>query len=264
MNKKTKIIATIGPSDNTKEVILELIKSGVNIFRLNFSWDNHTKHKEIIDTIREAEKELSEPVEIMQDLSGPRVQIGGEHKFGGEENGEVITEKDKNDLIFGVENNVDYIAQSFVGKKEDMEELKNLVQRANGNQKIIAKIERKEAYKNIDSIISVSDGIMVARGDLGNEFELEKIPFIQHDMIEKANKANKMVIVATQMMLSMTENKIPTRAEVTDVAYAIIDGADAVMLSEESAKGKYPIETVQMMNRIAKEAESNFNNIKID
>jgi len=255
MKSKTKIIGTIGPASNKKEVILELIKNNLNIARLNFSWDTHEGHKMIIQNIREASKECGLPIEIMQDLSGPREQVGVEHHFGGEEKGEVITEKDKIDLIFGIEQKVDYVALSFVGCANDILELRNLINSKGGNQKIIAKIERKIAVENLDEILDVVDGIMVARGDLGNEFPLEEIPFIQHKIIEKCNQKGKMVIVATQMMLSMIENSTPTRAEVSDVAYAIIDGADAVMLSEESAKGKYPIETVVMMERIAIAAE---------
>jgi pyruvate kinase len=255
MKSKTKIIATIGPSSKEKETILELIKHNMNIARLNFSWDTHEGHSKIIQNIREASKECDTTVEIMQDLSGPREQVGGEHHFGGEEKGEVITEKDKNDLTFGIEQKVDYVALSFVGGANDILELRSLINNQGGNQKIIAKIERKLAYDNLDEILEVVDGIMVARGDLGNEFPLEEIPFIQHKIIEKCNQKGKMVIVATQMMLSMVENPNPTRAEVSDVAYAIIDGADAVMLSEESAKGKHPVEAVAMMERIALAAE---------
>ncbi len=255
MESKTKIIATIGPSSESKEVILELIKHNVNITRLNFSWGTHEGHKKVIDNIREASAECGMKIEIMQDLSGPREQVGGEHHFGGEEKGEVITEKDKDDLFFGIEQNVDYVALSFVGCADDILELRNLINEKGGNQKIIAKIERKMGFENLDEILDVTDGIMVARGDLGNEYPLEEIPFIQHKMIEKANGKGKMVIVATQMMLSMVESPTPSRAEVSDVAYAIIDGANAVMLSEESAKGKHPIEAVAMMERIALTAE---------
>lgn len=255
MESKTKIVATMGPSSKEKDIIIELIKHELNIARLNFSWDTHDGHKIIINNIREASKETGKNVEIMQDLSGPREQTGAGHHFGGEEKGEVITEKDKKDLLFGIEQDVDYVAMSFVGNAEDIVELRKLIKDNGGSQKIIAKIERKVAVDNIDEILEVTDGVMVARGDLGNEYPLEEIPFIQHKIIEKANKAGKMVIVATQMMLSMVESPTPTRAEVSDVAYAIIDGADGVMLSEESATGKYPVETVTMMEKIAIAAE---------
>lgn len=152
---------------------------------------------------------------------------------------------------------------SFVGTASDIIKLKQLIKEKGGNQKVIAKIERKLAYENLDSIIKESDGIMVARGDLGNEFPLEEIPFIQHHIIQECKKAGKMVIVATQMLLSMVNSPTPTRAEVSDVAYAILDGADGVMLSEESAKGNYPVEAVEMMEKIALVAEKHINKDKI-
>lgn len=264
MQSKTKIIATIGPSSESKEVIKELIKHNLNIARLNFSWNTHEAHKKVIENIRQSSDECGISVEIMQDLSGPREQTGKDHHFGGEENGEVITEKDKNDLYFGIEQNVDYVAMSFVSNANDITELRNLIKEKGGNQKIIAKIERKIAVENIDEILEVTDGIMVARGDLGNEYPLEELPFIQHKIIEKCNKKNKMVIVATQMMLTMVENPNPSRAEVSDVAYAVIDGANAVMLSEESATGKHPVEAVIMMEKIALAAEKHMNLNDID
>ncbi len=255
MESKTKIVATIGPSSESIEVIKELANHHLDIARLNFSWDNHDGHKKVIEHIREASKESGKKIEIMQDLSGPRVQETGGHHFGGEQEGEVITEKDKSDLAFGIEQGVDYIAMSFVGGAKDIIELRDLIKEHGGSQKIIAKIERRIAYENLDEILDVTDGIMVARGDLGNEFPLEEIPFVQHKIIEKSNAKNKMVIVATQMMLSMVNSPTPTRAEVSDVAYAIIDGADGVMLSEESAMGKHPIEAVSMMEKIALASE---------
>ena len=255
MESKTKIVATIGPSSQSKDVIVELISHHLDIARLNFSWDNHEGHKKVIKNIREASKESGKKVEIMQDLSGPREQSGSSHHFGGKENGEVITEKDKDDLYFGIEQGVDYVALSFVGSDKDIVELRNLIKEKGGNQRIIAKIERRVAFENIDEILEVTDGVMVARGDLGNEYPLEEIPFIQHKIIEKCNAKGKMVIVATQMMLGMVESPVPTRAEVSDVAYAIIDGANGVMLSEESATGKHPIEAVAMMEKIALASE---------
>jgi len=149
---------------------------------------------------------------------------------------------------------------SFIGRASDIVELRNLITKLGGKQKIIAKIERKEGVKNIDSIIKETDAIMVARGDLGNEFPLEEIPFIQHKIIIKSKAAKKMVIVATQMLESMTVNPTPTRAEVSDVAYAVLDGADGVMLSEETASGKFPVEAVAFMERIALVAEKERNN----
>lgn len=254
MQLKTLIVATIGPSTSNPEVISKLIKHSMNMARLNFSWGTYDEHQKYIETIREEATKQQILVPIIQDLSGPRIQDVDGHHFGG--GIDVITDKDKNDLIFGIKNKVEYIALSFVGSKKDVIELRELINQNNGNQKIIAKIERKEAVDNLDEIIEISDGIMIARGDLGNEFPLEEIPFVQHKIITSAKKKNKIVIVATQMLLSMVDSSIPTRAEVSDVAYAILDGADGVMLSEESATGKYPVEAVIMMEKIAKVAES--------
>jgi pyruvate kinase len=263
MESVTKIVATIGPASNSKENISSMIEHHMDIARLNFSWGTHEWHSEIIKNIREASKEHNTIIPIIQDLSGPRVQEGGEHHFGGQEDQEVITEKDISDLHFGIEQNVDYIALSFVGRASDVIKLKELIKEKGGSQKVISKVERKIAFENLNEIIRESDAIMVARGDLGNEFPLEEIPFIQHEIIKACNNAGKMVIVATQMLLSMVENPKPTRAEVSDVAYAILDGADGVMLSEESAKGKYPMEAISMMEKIALYAEKHRDIIKI-
>lgn len=263
MASATKVVATIGPASSEKKIISEMIKHHMDIARLNFSWGTHEWHAGIIKNIREAAKENNLTIPIIQDLSGPRVQEGSEHRFGGEEGEEVITEKDKSDLAFGIEQGVEYVALSFVGSAKDVIELKQLIKEGGGNQKVISKVERKMAVDNLDEIIKESDGIMVARGDLGNEFPLEKIPFVQHYIISECKKADKMVIVATQMLLSMVESPTPTRAEVSDVAYAILDGADGVMLSEESAKGKYPVEAVLMMEKIALVAEQHIDTTKI-
>jgi len=263
MESVTKIIATIGPSSNDKFVISDMIKHRMDMARLNFSWGTYDWHTEIINHIREEAKANNFSIPIIQDLSGPRVQDGANHHFGGQENQSVITEKDIEDLNFGIEQKVEYVALSFVGSASDVTLLRKIIKEKGGNQKIISKIERKIAYENLDEIIKESDGIMVARGDLGNEFPLEEIPFVQHHIIKECNKAGKMVIVATQMLLSMVDNPTPTRAEVSDVAYAILDGADGVMLSEESAKGKYPVEAIAMMEKIALVAEKYHNIIKI-
>lgn len=258
---KTIIIATIGPSSCTKEVISKLAEHHLNMARFNFSWGTYEEYSEYIKIIREVSEESKTKILIMQDLSGPRVQKGGEHHFGGNE--KIITEKDIRDLVFGIEKNVDYVAMSFIGNANDVIELRNLIKKLGGDQKIIAKIERREAFNNIDSILEATDAIMVARGDLGNEFPIEEIPFIQHEIIEKSRRAGKMVIVATQMLLSMVEKSTPTRAEVSDIAYAVLDGANGIMLSEESAIGKYPIEAVSIMEKIALVAESKQKIIKI-
>ncbi len=168
----------------------------------------------------------------------------------------ILTDKDKKDLAFGIQQQVDYVALSFVRTAADVIEAKRLIKKNDRAIPVIAKIEKHEAVSNIDEIIPEVDGIMVARGDLGVETPLEKVPLVQKMLIQKSNQAGKPVITATQMLRSMVENPRPTRAEVTDVANAILDGTDAVMLSEESATGKYPVEAVSMMSKIAEDAES--------
>jgi len=169
-----------------------------------------------------------------------------------------LTKKDKDDLAFGIEQEVDYVALSFVRSATDVIEAKNFIEKRGSAIPLIAKIEKHEALENIDEIISVVDGIMIARGDLGVETPLEKVPLVQKLLIQKSNQAGKPVITATQMLRSMVDSPRPTRAEVTDVANAILDGTDAVMLSEETATGKYPVKSVAMMAKIAEDAESGF------
>ena len=162
-----------------------------------------------------------------------------------------ISEQDEKDLIFGIENDMDFVAASFIQRASDVEQIRDLIAKHGGHMEIIPKIENLAGVQNIDEIIAVSDGIMVARGDLGVEIPAEDVPIIQKEIIKKCNKAGKPVIVATQMLESMTENPRPTRAEVSDVGNAILDGADAIMLSGETAGGKYPVEATATMNRIA-------------
>ncbi|WKN43697.1 pyruvate kinase [Tunicatimonas pelagia] len=327
-SNKTKIVATIGPATNNKEMLIELVKAGVGVFRLNFSHGNHTGHQQVIKYIREVNEELGTNVCILQDLQGPKIRIGevenGEVEItpgqtltitckemlgtaqkvsttytslstdveigdtilvddgkielrvtessGDEVKATVIyggalksrkgmnlpdtkisapslTEKDKKDLLFGLEHDVDWIALSFVRYASDIYDLKDIIAEKGKEPKVIAKIEKPEALRNIDEIISATDGLMVARGDLGVEIAMEDVPMAQKMMVEKCNAASKPVIIATQMMESMIENPRPTRAETNDVANAVLDGADAIMLSAETASGKYPIQTVKSMVR---------------
>lgn len=162
-----------------------------------------------------------------------------------------ISEQDEKDIIFGIENDMDFVAASFIQRVEDVRAIRELIKKHNGHMEIIPKIENLEGVKNFDEILAEADGIMVARGDLGVEIPAEDVPLIQKEIIEKCNKAGKPVIVATQMLESMTANPRPTRAEVADVANAILDGTDAIMLSGETASGDYPVEAVQTMNSIA-------------
>ena len=171
-----------------------------------------------------------------------------------------VTEKDKKDIIFGCNNNIDFIAASFIRKASDILEIRDILKEQNNNHiKIIAKIENQEGVNNIDSIIEVSDGIMIARGDMGVEIPIEKIPIIQKKIIKKCNEAGKIVITATQMLDSMIRNSIPTRAEACDICNAIFDGTDAIMLSGETASGSFPIKAAKTMSKIAIETEKNLN-----
>jgi pyruvate kinase len=328
MKRKTKIIATVGPSVDSKNKIHELIDSGADVIRLNFSHGSHEDHKNIVDWVRDYPKSIA----IMQDIQGPKIRTGisqkdtflnagqvveltskeskstdksifinyenlltdikpGERIFiddgqvvmrvieltgknmaanieiGGElrDNQGVafpdsklsvsaITLKDKEDLAYGKKIGVDIVAVSFVRKASDITEVKALVE---SNIKIIAKIELKEAMKNLDSIIDVSDGVMVARGDLGVQLPLEQVPFAQKKILDTANYKGKISITATEMLQSMKTSFRPTRAEVTDITNAILDGTDAVMLSAETSIGDHPNNVVKVMASICEEADSN-------
>lgn len=327
--KRTKIIATIGPSSENPKIFRELVKNGLNVARLNFSHGSYENHLKLIKTIRVTSKTENKPLAILQDLQGPKIRIGdlkkpvaiskgktvivgkdiemdfdisksvkkGERiliedglmelkiqKVSGKNitckvvNGGVVkshkgvnlpdskitfpimTRKDLQDLKFGLKNDVDYVALSFVRNAKDITNLRRLIEkhlpRGFTAPKIIAKIERREAVENFDSILEVTDGIMVARGDLGVEIADSQVPLIQKDLIAKCNSYGKPVIVATQMLDSMIRNPRPTRAEVSDVANSVIDHADAVMLSGETATGSYPVEAVTEMRRIIEATES--------
>jgi pyruvate kinase len=251
---QAQIIATLGPSSFSPEIIYAMCEKQLGVIRLNFSWntlDNHAKH---ISDVRKVEHERSISLPIIQDLPGPRIQKENSHTYD-HDSKSAITEHDIDLIRFGVTHGVDYIAVSFVASAQDILMCREIIKNNGGKQKVIAKIERVAALQNLDEIIHEADAVMIARGDLGNNIPIEKIPFVQSDIISKCKKAGKPVIVATQMMLSMTKNQEPTRAEVTDVAEAILDGADCVMLSEETASGNYPVESVAIMEKIVLEAE---------
>ena len=327
INKKTKIVATVGPASETSEMLYALAQAGVNVFRLNFSHGSHPDHLERIQRIRQNNTTYGLSIGILQDLQGPKIRIGNvENKDGvkitagqklvftnddiignservstpykgmyqdvkmgerilmddgklevkvvGIEGTDVVTEviydgilkskkgvnlpntkvsmpsvteKDYEDLEFGLANNVDWIALSFVRYASDIQEVKDYIKAKGKSTRVVAKIEKPEAIANIDSIIEVTDAIMVARGDLGVELPAEEVPMIQKMLVEKCNIACKPVIVATQMLESMIDAPRPTRAEINDIANSVLDGADAVMLSAETASGKYPIEAVTSM-----------------
>ncbi|MEQ9593009.1 MAG: pyruvate kinase [Cyclobacteriaceae bacterium] len=324
---KTKIVATIGPASNSREMLRALAKEGVDVFRLNFSHGTHDDHQKVIDRVREINDEMGTHLALLIDLQGPKIRVNkvlenvelrpGQEliittrelegnneivstsykdlpkdvKFGERiliDDGKIelkikevrdidivteviyggpllsrkginlpdtkvsapsLTEKDLKDLEFGIKNKVNWVALSFVRKQKDIDELRAILTKHDSEARIVAKIEKPEALECIDDIIEATDAIMVARGDLGVEIWMEEVPLIQKKLIEKCNKASKPVIVATQMMESMIENPRPTRAETNDVANAVMDGADALMLSAETATGKYPIEVIRSMVR---------------
>ena len=340
INKRTKIVATLGPASNMKGVITQLAEAGSNVFRLNFSHGNHEDHIRVIEHIRKMNEETERNVAILQDLQGPKIRVGNVKDNGVEINegqqliictediegtsekvstvykeivndvnpGDAIliddgnlelrtvsvskdeivteiiyggilksrkginlpdtnisapslTEKDLKDLKFGLEHDVDWVALSFVRKADDIRALRNIIEEGGKTPRIVAKIEKPEALRNIDEIIEESDGIMVARGDLGVEIPMHEVPIWQKKIVEKCNQAAKPVIIATQMMESMIENPRPTRAETNDVANAVMDGADALMLSAESAAGKYPVEAVQKMSETIMAVETETDSI---
>jgi pyruvate kinase len=325
--KRTKIIATVGPSTNSYENIKQLIKNGANGLRLNFSHGNYEERTQQIAWIRRASRELKEPVAIIQDLQGPKIRLGefddiitvetGQSlRFGyksdwvetgviptqydlstkikrGERlylydgkvhttvtsvkdgvvhvraenngiliqrkginlpdtdfSGDVITEKDKADLAYGSTQDIDYVAMSFVQTAADIQHMQRLIKNLGSPRKVIAKVETKLGVENIESIVQVSDAVMVARGDLAVETPPESVPIVQRQIIGLGLRYGKPTIVATQMLASMTEMPEPTRAEVSDVATAVLVGADCVMLSDETANGQYPIEAVSIMKRV--------------
>src|SRR5574344_930217 len=293
----TKIVATLGPSSDTKEKIKALAQAGVTMFRLNSSHGDEAQHLRNLGYIREIEEELGYAIPVLLDLQGPKIRVGffdtpielnnddvkltlivekieadvvyakvlcggllkqrkGINLPGAQGSLNVLTPKDVGYVKFAAEHEIDYLGLSFVRDAKDVMDLRELIKKNNGKCKVISKIEKPQAVKNIDDIILKSSGIMVARGDLGIEISPEKVPIVQKEIIRKANAQRKVVIVATQMLESMVEQPIPTRAEASDVANAIIDGTDAIMLSGETAAGKYTVESVKMMKSIADNVET--------
>lgn len=332
---KTKIVATIGPASSSKKMLRELIKSGMNIARLNFSHGTHQELKQIITSIRQLNDELGLHVGLLADLQGPKIRLGEvkndgvmiksghqitittkecigdakrvylsypdfpkdvakgdtilindgklvlqvtstdqktEVKATVEHGGLMesrkgvnlpntkismpcLTEKDLTDLDFAVKHNVEWIGLSFVRKAEDVLQLKELIKKQNGTSKVVAKIEKPEAVKDLDNIIIETDAVMVARGDLGVEIPMQEVPVVQKKIVKKCINESKPVIIATQMMESMITDPAPTRAEVNDVANAVLDGADALMLSGETSVGDHPALVVKSMYSIIRHLE---------
>lgn len=335
-DRRTKIVATIGPATHERENLKRAIMAGMNVARLNFSHGSHEDHLAVIKNLRELSAELRAPVTILQDLQGPKIRVGrfeggsielteGEKvvittekilgkpglipsdfkeitrsaipgnrimlddgllelridrvedpkvyctvNYGGtlkDRKGmnipggalaiECLTEKDLRDLDFGLANGVDYVALSFVRKGDDIRQLQDIIKAKAPGTKIVAKIEMVEAIENLEEIVRLSDAVMVARGDLAVEIGQTRLPQVQKQIVSLCNKLGCPVITATQMLDSMTDNPRPTRAEITDVANAVLDGSDALMLSAESASGKYPFKCIQTMHEIILEVERN-------
>ena len=331
MEKRTKIVATIGPSSSSEEILMKMINEGVNVFRINFSHATYDEADSHIDLIRSLNKELDTNVAIMADLQGPKIRIGqmqdgvvfkrgdifslitSKEIVGNKEKASVsydgfakdvrkgdtvliddgklifevissnkkdevklkniqggkltskkgvnlpntkistpsLTKKDKKDLLYAISKELDWVALSFVRDANDMIKLRELIEKESEEKiPIIAKIEKPEAIKNIEDIIQNSDGIMVARGDLGIEIPSEEVPLIQKKIVYLAKRHRIPVIIATQMMESMIDSIKPSRAEVNDVANSVMDGADAIMLSAETSIGKYPAEVVTQISKI--------------
>ncbi len=335
MERKVKIVCTIGPACWEYDTLFKVAEAGMNVARLNFSHGDYDSHERTLKNVRAVEQERQKPIAVLLDTKGPEIRTGelSEHgkvtlkadslftlffdkREGGEhgvyidypplanevqegqsifiddgainlevvettpegvvcrvivggELGErkginvpgadlsvpTLTEKDIADLRWGAAHDVDYVAVSFVRNKEDIIEVRRILEGEGAKAKIIAKMETRQSVENIEEILSVVDGMMVARGDLGVEMNTEDVPMVQKEIIEKCRAQGKPVIVATQMLDSMIRNPRPTRAEANDVANAVIDGADAVMLSGETAGGKYPVEAVETMQRIIMRTE---------
>ncbi|MFC1947831.1 pyruvate kinase [Chloroflexota bacterium] len=246
MRIHSKIVCTLGPASSSPEIIENMLNAGMDIARLNLSYGNYEEHTRGISLIRSISEKLGEPAGVMLDLPGYKRRTGS------------IADVFRDQLEFASEQDVDFIALSFITSAEQVSEIRDLLNTIDPDIPLIVKIEQEKALENSKGIIEVSDGIMVARGDLALEISIEKVPLAQKRLIRESNQSGKPVITATQMLESMVRFSSPTRAEATDVSNAVLDGSDAIMLSEETAIGNYPVEAVAMMNRIALEAETAF------
>jgi pyruvate kinase len=248
----TQIVATIGPACQDTDMITQMVLAGMSMARLNFSWGTHEEHRAFVASIQTAAQTAGRSVMIVQDLSGPRVQQGVTHTV--DTDIEVITEKDQSDIAALADMNIEYVALSFVKDAADITQLRTLLTAAGSQSKVIAKIERPEALANLDEIIAAADGIMIARGDLGDAIPFETLPFVKKDILKRCAQAQTPSIVATEMLTSMIATEKPSRADVSDIAHAVLDGASATMLSNETAAGKYPVKAVAVMKLVVDEA----------
>jgi len=343
LTRRSKILCTIGPKSASPKILEELLKSGMNMVRLNMSHGTQDWHRKTLRHLRSLEKRSHTPLPVLLDLQGPRIRVGllpqsgiilqaGEYvnltptdsgdvplssssntppptlpvvypsltkevktghtilindglielhvskvmthavecavAVGGKVTshkginfpdtslrGPSLTEKDLNDIRFGMDNQIDYFALSFVRSAKDIRTLKKALDRHGANIPVIAKIERPEAIRRLERILDHADGVMLARGDLAIEMSLEAVPILQKHIIAEANRRHRLVITATQMLESMTQHPLPTRAEASDVANAVLDGSDVLMLSAETSTGKYPLQTVKVMDRVIRSAE---------
>ena len=249
---KTQIVATIGPACSDVQTIAAMLNAGMSIARLNFSWGTHDDHRSFIADIRLAASQAGVVIPIIQDLSGPRVQTGADHTVDTEI--PVITDKDVADIQAMADLHIDYVALSFVKDAKDIAQLRTHLAAVGSHAKVIAKIERPEAIKHIDSIIAASDGIMVARGDLGEAIPFATLPFVKKDILKRCIAAGTPAVVATEMLTSMIASDRPSRADVSDIAHAVLDGASATMLSNETAVGAHPVEAIGVMRTVVDEA----------
>lgn len=246
------VVATIGPSSSTKEILIGMIQSGMTHARLNFSWGTHQEHKLLIETIREAAVECGVTIPIIQDLSGPRVQYTEGHSF--DTTIQVFTNKDLDDVRAMLAERVEYVALSFVSSPADIHALATVLRAEGSTAKIIAKIERVEALQNLSGIVEVADAIMIARGDLREAVPFETLPFVQKEILTECVRQGIASIVATEMLSSMINADRPSCADVSDIATAVLDGALGTMLSNETAAGKYPVAAVAVMRKVVDEA----------
>ena len=239
--RQARIVATLGPASSSEAAIRGLFEAGVDVFRLDAGQGSPADHSERVKSIRRVEAETGRPIGVLLDLQGRHGAASA------------LTSKDRDDLAFGLELGVDWVALSFVQRAEDISEAREII----GDRAwIMAKIETPAAIRELAAIVALADGIMVARGDLGVELPPEEVPELQRLIVRSCRQAGKPVVVATQMLESMTRAPVPTRAEVSDIATAIYDGVDAVMLSAETASGAHPMEAVAMMNRIITRVEA--------
>lgn len=246
IKRHAKIVCTLGPASSSRQVIEEMITAGMDIARLNLAYGTFEEHDTLISEVRHLSSKLNHPAGILLDLPG--------YKHG---QGDIAAVFGRH-IDYALSQNVEYIALSFISSAQQVIEVKQLLERMKVNIPVIVKIEKAQALEESDAILDAADGIMVARGDLALNISIEKVPMAQKRLISEANRRGKPVITATQMLESMVKAATPTRAEATDVANAVLDGSDALMLSEETAIGVYPVEAIKMMVKIALEAESMF------